>query len=453
MKILHSFKKSTTTFFISVCLVLFFSVSNKSYAQCPPNIDFEYGNFTNWDYGYGNINSQYPAFNVLPFTLRDTTPITPLKVEIKTNLSSPSTDPYGGFPVLCPNGSGNCVRLGNDINGAEEDALQYKFTVPVGANNYNIVYQYAVVLQLGPQTSHSFAQQPRFKALVIDSITGSLITCASYDFISNPNLPGFYVSPLTTGADTIMYKSWTPASINLKGMGGRTIYLLYIASDCTLGGHFGYAYIDVNSQCGNNAIINAYCWNSAQATLAAPPGFQTYHWYDSTLTTSIDTVQNAIIPLPATTKWYGVICTPYPGYGCVDTFYTKITPILPAKPTANFSVPSPYCGGSIINFTDLSTSNISGVSVVSWKWKFGDPNASGNAAPPNPDSSLLQNPQHYYSVIGNYTVQLIITTSAGCVDTILKTIHITLPPPTVNITVSNDTLCAIKDTTTLTYTG
>ncbi|MFM2226635.1 MAG: hypothetical protein RJA07_2837, partial [Bacteroidota bacterium] len=446
-------KKFTAFFYLSFLIVSLLVFTNKSYAQCPPNIDFEYGNFTNWTcyIGYVDTTNLTPTGN--PITnyhlFYAAAPVNKRQTMIVSS-SVPSVDPYGGFPTLCPNGSGHSIRLGNDSIGGQSEAVNYKFRIPVGQNLFNLVYQYAVVLE---NPKHAYTNQPRVKLEVSDSATGLLIQCASYDFIAGSGLPGFYPVYNSLQSDTVWCKGWTAAAINLKGYGGKTINLTFITNDCTQFGHFGYAYIDVNSQCGNNAIINAYCWNSSLATLAAPAGFQHYHWYDSTLTTSIDTVQNAVIPLPPQTKWYGVICTPYPGYGCVDTFYTKITPVLPAKPTANFSVPSPYCGGSIINFTDLSTSNISGVSIVSWKWKFGDPNATGSSAPPNPDSSLLQNPQHYYSAIGNYTVQLIVTTSAGCVDTILKTIHITLPPPTVNITVSNDTLCAVKDTTTLTYTG
>ncbi|MEN9523420.1 MAG: hypothetical protein RL065_1797, partial [Bacteroidota bacterium] len=451
--------KYLSAFCIVFLLVLVNSYFNKTKAQCPPNIDFEYGDFSNWAYGYGNTNSLYPTQSTpIPFGLRDTTPITPLKVQIITPFTTPLNDPYGGFPILCPNGSGSSVRLGNDYIGAEEDALQYKFHVPSTSTNYSLTYQYAVVLQ--NPSGHTAAEQPRFMALVSDSATGALITCASYDFVSDTSLPGFFISPIsydTAGIlntfNIILCRSWTPASINLKGYGGHTMYLTFISFDCTRTGHFGYAYVDVNSQCGSNAIINSYCWNSTSATLTAPPGFKKYHWYNSTYTVSIDTVQSPTIPLPTTTTTYAVICSPYPGYGCIDTFLTTVTPILPPKPTANFSIPNTYCASSILNFTNLSTSNISGISITKYKWDFGDPNATGNSAPPNPDTSLLQNPQHLYSDTGTYTVTLSIETAAGCQDTLIKNIRIALPPPNVPISVSKDSVCAVVDTVTLNWTG
>jgi len=54
-------------------------------------------------------------------------------------------DPYGGFPVNCPNGSGHSIRLGNNSAGREAEGVSYDFTIPAGANTYNLIYNYAVV--------------------------------------------------------------------------------------------------------------------------------------------------------------------------------------------------------------------------------------------------------------------------------------------------------------------
>lgn len=58
-----------------------------------------------------------------------------------------------------------------------------------------------------------------------------------------------------------------------------------------------------------------------------------------------------------------------------------------------------------ISFTNSST----GPGVLSYQWLFGDGN-----------TSVLQNPVHSYATGGNYTVTLIVSSSSGCVDTVLS---------------------------------
>ncbi|MBK8140525.1 MAG: hypothetical protein IPK57_05670 [Chitinophagaceae bacterium] len=48
-------------------------------------------------------------------------------------------------------------------------------------------------------------------------------------------------------------------------------------------------------------------------------------------------------------------------------------------------------------FTD--TSSVVGGTIVAWEWNFGDPNANAG----NPNTSVLQNPTHWYTVVGPYT--------------------------------------------------
>lgn len=62
--------------------------------------------------------------------------------------------------------------------------------------------------------------------------------------------------------------------------------------------------------------------------------------------------------------------------------------------------------------------------AVSWFWQFGDGN-----------TSTLQNPSNNYTAEGAYNVTLIITTAAGCKDTLRKNNFINVVPPQVNYTV------------------
>jgi hypothetical protein len=56
-------------------------------------------------------------------------------------------DPYGGFPVNCPNGSGRSIRLGNNRAGTEAEGASYEFTIRANKDVYSLIYHYAVVFQ------------------------------------------------------------------------------------------------------------------------------------------------------------------------------------------------------------------------------------------------------------------------------------------------------------------
>jgi hypothetical protein len=56
-------------------------------------------------------------------------------------------DPYGHFPVNCPNGSGYSIRLGNSGVQAQAERVSYTFTVPADKNEYSFIYNYAIVFQ------------------------------------------------------------------------------------------------------------------------------------------------------------------------------------------------------------------------------------------------------------------------------------------------------------------
>ncbi|HRY33150.1 MAG TPA: PKD domain-containing protein [Bacteroidales bacterium] len=74
------------------------------------------------------------------------------------------------------------------------------------------------------------------------------------------------------------------------------------------------------------------------------------------------------------------------------------------------------CTGIPVPFDDHSYYPID--EGVAWEWNFGDP-ASGNL-----NISSLQSPEHVYSVPGLYQVSLIVTTMAGCRDTVLHAVEI-----------------------------
>jgi len=170
---------------------------------------------------------------------------------------------------------------------------------------------------------HTPPEQPRFRARVINLTDGDTINCVSFDFTASANLPGFKTSPLDP---EVLYKDWTPVSLNLRGYNGKTISIEFITSDCTIGGHFGYAYLDVNSQCNGSVIGSTICVGDTAVTLVAPYGYQNYTWFtDMTFGQVLDTVQILTVnPAPNVGTVYPVIVNPYPGFGCRDTIYANI---------------------------------------------------------------------------------------------------------------------------------
>ncbi len=108
--------------------------------DCPPNIGFESGSFNNWNCFIGTIQRD-GSLNLAP-----STPI-PEKHTIIQNTYPQALDPYGSFPVNCPNGSGYSVRLGSTAAGGQAESVSYTFTIPADKTDYSILYNYAVVFQ------------------------------------------------------------------------------------------------------------------------------------------------------------------------------------------------------------------------------------------------------------------------------------------------------------------
>jgi gliding motility-associated-like protein len=302
---------------------------SKMTAQCPPNIGFEAGTFEQWECFVGEVdhNGKVNMFLQGVFADRHT---------MIKNDGYPVLDPYGHFPVNCPNGSSYSIKLGNDGVSSEAEQVRYTFVVPANQNDYSIVYNYAVVLQ---DPGHLPYQQPRFTAKVFDVASGQYVPCSSYDFIASYALPGFSLSdiPASNGAQNVYYKPWATASINLSGYAGKTIRLEFTTNDCTEGEHFGYAYLDINDNCQSVITGNKYCTGSSSIILSAPFGYKEYHWYDAGLTTLLgneNTLRIAPVPPPGTV--YGLIIKPYPGSGCIDTLYTTIQTVNAAF---NFNIP------------------------------------------------------------------------------------------------------------------
>jgi gliding motility-associated-like protein len=312
------FTSNMQIFFASafVCISLITKAQN-----CPPNIDFEFGNFNGWQCYIGSV-AAVGSQNII--SLSPSSPIDG-RHTIMSSFPGDGVDQYGGFPINCPNGSGHSIRLGNNAGGTEAEGVSYTFTIPAGANEYTLIYNYAVVFQ---DPKHRENEQPRMEIEITNVTDGnSVINCSSFAFFPfGTPLPGFQESPIVEGNAPVWYKDWTAVTINLNGNAGKTIKLFFKTSDCTFRRHFGYAYIDVNSECSGKFEGASFCPDDNFVDVIAPYGYQGYTWYNSTFTQVLGTQQTLTYsPPPTTSTQVAVELVPYNGYGCLDTLYTDIT--------------------------------------------------------------------------------------------------------------------------------
>ena len=297
-------------------MVLMICISHYSFAQCPPNIGFEKGNFENWETLKGTIDGG----GIISMSAQ--TPDFFNHIILSADKDGNLNDEYGGFPVVCPNGSGYSVKLGSPTGGRDAHGLSYTFTVPKTSGDYSIIYNYAVVLE-NPGDHQPF-QQPVFSVKVFNVTDNKYVDCGSFQFVAAPNLPGFKLS--NAGRPNVYYKDWAPITLKLPGFEDKTLRLEFTVNDCTLGGHFGYAYIDINENCTTPITGNVFCTDVTNLTLTAPYGFQGYRWFTEDFSTKLgekNTLKLNPAPLPGTKLALEI--TPFPNQGCLDTLYTTIT--------------------------------------------------------------------------------------------------------------------------------
>lgn len=392
--------------FTGVIIFLFPATAFTQAGLCPPNLDFEFGDFTNWVcrtgsvFGTGNVN-----------TITWTGTGQAVNQHTIINAATAGTDPYGGFPEICPNGSNFSVKLGNNSGGHNAESISYTYTIPATLTTFSMMFHYAVVFQ---DPNHQPWEQPRFRARITDLTTGSPINCVNFDFTASASLPGFLPSPV---APQVLYKGWTPITINLSAYIGRTIQLEFITSDCTFTQHFGYAYIDVNTNCNGAIEGTTICQGDNQITLTAPYGFQSYEWYaDNSFTNLISTSQNLLMnPAPAVGTIIPVIVTPFPGFGCKDTLYATITvspkPVSVAGPdvsvckAAQVQIGGPPLPAHTYEWTPAS--NVSNPRIS---------NPMGWNNPPNPQELIVKTTD---ILTGCFSYDTVIITSSS-IDTAIR---------------------------------
>ena len=383
--------------------VIFFLLSIKAVAQNTPNIGFENGDFTNWQCYTGTID----ALGNISVSL--TSPIPGLQTIIGKE-SATTLDPYGLFPILCPNGSNYSIKLNDNSSHSKAQRVTYTFTAP-STGPYSIIFNYAVVLD---NPNHAPYQQPKFTAFVYDVTDSQYIDCPSFDFVAGSALPGFQEATANgSKGESVFYKDWSTATIDLSGYLGKTIRLEFTVNDCTLGGHFGYCYLDVEDNASSAAITgNAYCTGQKSITLLGPTGFAGYQWYNASLTKPLGQGQTLTVsPAPPDLTEYALIVSPYAGLGCVDTLYTTINKINSGFNLMVQDTVQGCTGGSV----DLTAASVTAGSSSDMKYSYYVDSLG---------TTYLANP-NLVSIVGTYYIKGI--NSEGCQNILPVYVYFAVP--------------------------
>ena len=117
-------------------------------------------------------------------------------------------------------------------------------------------------------------------------------------------------------------------------------------------------------------------------------------------------------------------------FGCKDSASNTLKVLAPA--IANYGTNRTLCANKLITFYDSSTIPTGVGTIVKYVWSFGDGTADSI-------KNNNTNVTHTYSLFGNYTTTLTITTSNGCIVSKQKIISVK-PLPTVNFRPA-DSLC------------
>ena len=354
--------------------------------SCPPNIDFETGTFNGWTC-YIGTTAAVNGENIINIAPVAPTPNRQTMYSYAANAGE--LDQYGGFPVVCPNGSGYSIRLGNNLPGTQAEGVSYQFTIPANQNVYSLIYHYAVVFQ---DPNHRPEEQPRMEIEVKNVTDNEIISCSSFTFIPYGTiLPGFFTSANPRGDTPVWCKNWSAVSVNLDGMAGKTIMLFFKTADCTFRRHFGYAYIDVNSECADDFVGAKYCPDDTAVNVIAPYGYQSYTWYNNSFSQVLGTKQTVrFSPPPSAGTDIAVELVPYSGYGCLDTLYARLVDTLTI--TANAGRDTLSCNRSPVVIGANSKPGL----VYNWTPAAGlsDPGISNPLATPDVTTSYVVATRH-----------------------------------------------------------
>jgi len=208
--------KTALKVLLAVCII---AVGSQAWAAGFTNGNFETGNFNGWTKGGANPND--------------------------SAIVGVGTDP-NTLNALSMVANGNyAARVGDQAGGSHVSTLSQ--TV-VGWTDASIQFAWAAVLQEPTNgVTHTPAEMPSFSVKLLDLSNNTTLYDQSYN-ISNLPASTFHngVQNTIPGYDVGLwhYSDWAAVSLDTTANIGHNLELIIQASDCTLGGHGGYVYLD-----------------------------------------------------------------------------------------------------------------------------------------------------------------------------------------------------------------
>ena len=281
------------------------------------NIGFEDSTTTGWEGSIALACENIPCNKVNGFSTT--------RHQIMT---TSMVDPYiPTLPVVAPGGNYS-LRLENYLNG--KGVAMARQTFLVTPTNNIFTYQYAAVLE--DPGDHDDSQRPYFKVRMYDQ-NGNEINCATYTAIAKPPIQNYTAArvlnpnynpndapgPFNNQFLNLYYRSWTTVTIPLLNYVGQNVTVEFTASDCTLGAHLGYAYIDASCSYLDTQIPPTIC-GPENINLFGPSNFAKYQWSGPGVIGSA-TTQNIQVNKSGI---YKVILTPLADNPCPVTVETIV---------------------------------------------------------------------------------------------------------------------------------
>lgn len=215
------------------------------------NLGFELGTFEGW---------QARAADSIFTELTLTSPISDRHQILTGAVFDPFIDDE--VQVVCPDGK-FFVKLGNELTGNQSESLESKFLVEQGKEI--LIYRYSVVLD---EPWHPSEERPGLTVRIHDSDN----PCYFHRVEMTDSLGPFQTREINFRK--IRFCNAFAGAFDLSDSVGEFCKIELRTNDCSLGGHFGYAYVDLIQLPKLTEI--GFC--DKTITVTAPDGFQSYFW-------------------------------------------------------------------------------------------------------------------------------------------------------------------------------
>ena len=249
-------------YFLAIILLLTFSTTSYSQSSCP-NLDFSYGDFTNWQAYRGVCGGNY-------YLISPTTPISgrhTLMNAVQLQSSGQFYDETCNSIQKVPYAFNYAAKLFS--YGTEVHALEYIMTID--SSNALLIVYFAWVVDT---TDHHgpFGEPPKFILQIRDSLgTPINLACSDITPTANLQLSNLACNPFESG------RNWTAIGYNLEAFIGQTVKVWFETRGCTMSSHNCHAYVVANcSPVVQREIF--LCKGYNVAPVSAPEYFETYTW-------------------------------------------------------------------------------------------------------------------------------------------------------------------------------